>query len=123
VIFYAIASILDHADSEIARLTFQEPSPAPTWTVDTIIRAGLVLGMAVTAGGAASSAPSGSPSARSSPATSRSGLRPARARGMLKGLGSRDLVYLLLLSFVAFRWLAPPLLQPLPVVVGIGSQV
>jgi hypothetical protein len=42
---------------------------------------------------------------------------------MLKGLGSRDLVYLLLLSFVAFRWLAPPLLQPLPVVVGIGSQV
>ena len=70
VIFYAIASILDHADSEIARLTFQEPSPAPTWTVDTIIRAGLVLGMAVTAGGAASSAPSGSPSARSSPATS-----------------------------------------------------
>jgi len=46
----------------------------------------------------------------------------ASAGGILKALGSRDLVYLLLLSFVAFRWLAPPLLQPLAVVVGIGSQ-
>ncbi len=46
----------------------------------------------------------------------------AGAGGMLKTLGSRDLVYLLLLSFVAFRWLAPSLLPPLAVVVGIGSQ-
>jgi len=53
VIFYAIASILDHADGEIARLTFQESQSGANldWTVDTIIHAGLVLGMAVTAEG------------------------------------------------------------------------
>ena len=42
--------------------------------------------------------------------------------GVLKILGSRDLVYVLLLSFVAFRWLVPSLLPPLAVVVTVGSQ-
>ena len=41
---------------------------------------------------------------------------------MFKILGSRDLVYILLLSFVAFRWLVPSLLPPLAVVVTVGSQ-
>ena len=44
------------------------------------------------------------------------------AGGVLKVLGSRDLVYLLLLGFVAFRWLVPSLLPPLAVVVAVGSQ-
>jgi phosphatidylglycerophosphate synthase len=130
VIFYAIASILDHADSEIARLTFQESQSGANldWTVDTIIHAGIVLGMAVTAGGhpmrwvglfGALGITLSALFARYLPLGITAG---ASAGGMLKALGSRDLVYLLLLSFVAFRWLAPPLLQPLAVVVGIGSQ-
>jgi phosphatidylglycerophosphate synthase len=130
VVFYAIASILDHTDGEIARLTFQESQSGANldWTVDTIIHAGLVLGMAVTAGGrpmhwvglfGALGVTLSALFARYLPL----GVVAGRgAGGMLKALGSRDLVYLLLLSFVAFRWLAPSLLQPLAVVVGIGSQ-
>jgi len=130
VIFYAIASILDHADGEIARLTFQESQSGADldWTVDTIIHAGLVLGMALTAGGhpmrwvglfSALGITLSALFARYLPLGITAG---ASAGGMLKALGSRDLVYLLLLSFVAFRWLAPPLLQPLAIVVAIGSQ-
>ena len=130
VILYAIATILDHADGEIARLTYQESQSGANldWTVDTIIHAGLVLGMAVTAGGplmqgvglfGALGVTLSALFARHLPLGMTAG---AGAGGMLKALGSRDLVYLLLLSFVAFRWLAPSLLPPLAVVVGIGSQ-
>jgi len=130
VILYAIATILDHADGEIARLTFQESQSGANldWTVDTIIHAGLVLGMAVTAGGplmqwvglfSALGVTLSALFARYLPLGSTAA---AGAGGVLKALGSRDLVYLLLLSFVAFRWLAPSLLPPLAVVVGIGSQ-
>jgi phosphatidylglycerophosphate synthase len=130
VVFYAIASILDHTDGEIARLTFQESQSGANldWTVDTIIHAGLVLGMAVTAGGrpmhwvglfSALGVTLSALFARYLPLGSTAA---AGAGGMLKALGSRDLVYLLLLSFVALRWLAPSLLPPLAVVVGIGSQ-
>ena len=53
VILYAIATNMDHADGEIARLTFQESRFGAhlDWTIDTIIHSGLMLGMAVTAGG------------------------------------------------------------------------
>ncbi|HYM67194.1 MAG TPA: CDP-alcohol phosphatidyltransferase family protein, partial [Patescibacteria group bacterium] len=53
VILYAVASIVDHADGEIARLTFQESRVGAhlDWAIDTLIHSGLVLGMAVTAGG------------------------------------------------------------------------
>jgi phosphatidylglycerophosphate synthase len=130
VIFYAIASILDHSDGEIARLTFQESQSGANldWTVDTIIHAGLVLGMAVTAGGqtmewvglfSALGVTLSALFARYLPLGIAAG---AGAGGMLKALGSRDLVYVLLLSFAAFRWLAPSLLHPLAVVVGVGSQ-
>src|SRR5260370_6917699 len=48
-----MARIRDHADGEIARLAFQESQFGANldWTIDTIIHSGLVLGMAVTAGG------------------------------------------------------------------------
>jgi phosphatidylglycerophosphate synthase len=130
VILYAIATILDHADGEIARLTYQESQSGANldWTVDTIIHAGLVLGMAVAAGGplmqwvglfSALGVTLSALFARYLPLGSTA---TAGTSGVLKALGSRDLVYLLLLSFVAFRWLAPSLLPPLAVVVGIGSQ-
>jgi len=129
VILYSLASILDHADGEIARLTFQESQSGANldWTVDTIIHAGLVLGMAVTAGGRLMQGVGlfGALGVTLSALFARHLLgstAAAGAGGVLKALGSRDLVYLLLLSFVAFRWLAPSLLPPLAVVVGIGSQ-
>jgi len=130
VILYAIASILDHVDGEVARLTFQESRFGANldWTIDTIIHSGLVLGMAVTAGGA----PSRSVGLWSVVGVTLSALfarylpleipAGASAGGALRALGSRDLVYLLLLTFVACRWLAPSLLHPLAVVVAVGSQ-
>jgi len=130
VILYAVASIVDHADGEIARLTFQESRLGAhlDWAIDTIIHSGLVLGMAVTAGGqlmplvgvlGALGVTLSALFARYLPPEAEEG---ANAGGLLKILGSRDLVYALLLSFVAFRWLAPSLLHPLAVVVALGSQ-
>jgi phosphatidylglycerophosphate synthase len=130
VILYAVASIVDHADGEIARLTFQESRLGAhlDWAIDTIIHSGLVLGMAVTTGGqlmplvgvlGALGVTLSALFARYLPPEAEVG---ANAGGLLKVLGSRDLVYALLLSFVAFRWLAPSLLRPLAVVVALGSQ-
>jgi phosphatidylglycerophosphate synthase len=130
VILYAIATIVDHADGEIARLTFQESRFGAylDWTIDTMIHSGLVLGMAVTAGGemmqlmglfGALGVTLSALFARYLPLESTVGSKPG---GVLKVLGSRDLVYGLLLSFVAFRWLVPSLLPPLAVVVAVGSQ-
>lgn len=130
VILYAMASIVDHADGEIARLTFQESRFGAhlDWAIDTLIHSGLVLGMAVTAGGqlmllggllGALGVTLSALFARHLPPEAEVG---ANAGGLLKVLGSRDLVYALLLSFVAFRWLAPSLLHPLAVVIAVGSQ-
>ena len=55
VLLYALACIVDHADGELARLTFQESrfGASLDWTIDTLIHAGLVLGIGLTAGGPA----------------------------------------------------------------------
>ncbi len=130
VILYALATVLDHADGDIARLTFQESRFGAhlDWTIDTIIHSGLVLGMAVTAGGqlmllaglfSALGVVLSALFARYLPFAIAVGADPG---GVLKTLGSRDLVYILLLSFAAFRWLVPSLLHPLALVVAVGSQ-
>jgi phosphatidylglycerophosphate synthase len=130
VILYAMATIVDHADGEIARLTFQESTFGThlDWAIDTIIHSGLVLGMAVTAGGqlmqlvglfGALGVTLSALFARLLPLEIAAGADPGM---VLKVLGSRDLFYVLLLSFVAFRWLVPSLLPPLAVVVTVGSQ-
>ncbi len=43
--------------------------------------------------------------------------------GLLTHIANRDLFYLVLLSFAALRWLAPPLVFVVAVVVAVGSQV
>ena len=130
VILYAIATIVDHVDGEIARLTFRESRFGAhlDWAIDTIIHSGLVLGMAVTAGGqlmqlvglfSTLGVTLSALFARYLPLEITVG---ADSGMMLKVLGSRDLFYVLLLSFVVFRWLVPSLLHPLAVVVAVGSQ-
>ena len=130
LILYAIATIVDHADGEIARLSLQESRSGANldWTIDTIIHSGLVLGMAVTAGGrsmqllglfSALGVTLSALFARYLPLETAAGANAFRA---LKVLGSRDFVYMLLLSFVIFRWRVPSLLHPLAVVVAAGSQ-
>jgi phosphatidylglycerophosphate synthase len=131
VIVYAIACIVDHSDGEIARLTFQESRFGANldWTIDTIIHAGIVLGIGVTAGGpvmaalgvlGAAGVTLSALFARRLPSEIEVG---ATVGGVLRNIGNRDLFYLLLLAAAALRWLAPPLVGVVTVVVAVGSQV
>jgi len=126
VIVYAIACIVDHSDGEIARLTFQESRLGANldWTIDTIIHAGVVLGIGVTAGGPVMAAMGvlGATGVTLSALFARHLPRETMG-GLLTNIGSRDLFYLLLLSTAALRWLAPPLVGVVTVVVAVGSQV
>ncbi len=127
VLVYALACIVDHADGEIARLTFQESRLGANldWTIDTIIHAGIVLGIGVSSGGrlmgvvgllAAAGVTLSAVFARYLPREIEVG---PTVGGLLKYIAKRDLFYLVLLSFAALRWLAPPLVF----VVAAGSQV
>jgi phosphatidylglycerophosphate synthase len=131
ILLYALASIVDHADGEIARLTFQESRRGANldWTIDTIIHAGIVLGIGVSSGGwhatligllAATGVMLSAVFARHLPHEIEIG--PA-VGGLLTHIANRDLFYLVLLSFATLRWLAPSLVFVVAVVVAVGSQV
>lgn len=131
VLLYAVASIVDHSDGELARLTFQESRFGAhlDWAIDTIIHSVLVLAMAVSAGGGPVVLGIGGVGAigvalsaffaRHLPHEIEVG---PTIGGVLKNMGNRDLFYLLLLAFVLFRWLFPPVLPALAAVVAVGSQ-
>lgn len=130
VLLYALACIVDHSDGELARLTFQESSFGAhlDWAIDTAIHSVMVLAMAVTAGGAPSLAFGVAGAigvilsallARALPQEIEVG---QTIGGVLKGMGNRDLFYLLLLAFVLLRWMLPALLPALMVMVALGSQ-
>jgi phosphatidylglycerophosphate synthase len=130
VIVYAIACIVDHSDGELARLTFQESRFGANldWTIDTVIHAGVVLGIGVAAGGSVMAVLGGLGAtgvalsallARHLPREIEVG---RTVGGLLTNIGNRDLFYLLLLATVALRWLAPPLVGAVTVVVAVGSQ-
>ena len=130
VVLYALASIVDHSDGELARLTFRESRLGAhlDWLVDTVIHASLVLAMAVTAGGAVSAcvgvAAAGGVTlsallARKLPREIEVG--PSLG-GALRHMGNRDLFYAVLLVFVALRGAVPSLLPALAVLVATGSQ-
>jgi phosphatidylglycerophosphate synthase len=130
IAFYALASILDHSDGELARLTYQESRFGAhlDWAIDTIIHAGVVLGMGLTAGGpvalavgiaAAGGVTASAWFARILPHEIEVG---EAVGGALEDMGNRDFFYLLLLAFVLFRWTATGLLLPLALLVALGSQ-
>jgi phosphatidylglycerophosphate synthase len=131
VVAYALACIVDHADGEIARLTFQESRLGANldWTIDTIIHVGIVLGIGVSSGGrlmggvgllAAIGVTLSAVFARYLPREIEVG---PSVGGLLTHIANRDLFYLVLLSFAALRWLAPSLVFVVAVVVAAGSQV
>lgn len=131
VIVYAIACIVDHSDGEIARLTFQESRFGANldWTIDTIIHAGVVLGIGVTAGGSvmATLGVLGAAGVTLSALVVRYLPREIEVGrtvgGLLTNIGNRDFFYLMLLSAAGLRWLAPWLVGAVTVVVAVGSQV
>ena len=130
VLLYAVASIVDHADGEIARLTFQESRLGANldWTIDTIIHAGIVLGIGVSAGGwhtaavgllAAVGVTLSAIFARYLPREIEVG---PTIGGLLTHIANRDLFYLVLLAFAILRWLAPSLVFVVAGMVAVGSQ-
>jgi phosphatidylglycerophosphate synthase len=130
VLLYAVASIVDHSDGEIARLTFQESRFGANldWTIDTIIHAGLVLGIGVTAGGpvmwmagllGVAGVTLSALFARYLPRELEVG---PSVGGVLKHIANRDLFYLVLVASAALRWLAPSFVAAVAVVVAVGSQ-
>jgi phosphatidylglycerophosphate synthase len=131
VLAYALACIVDHADGEIARLTFQESRLGANldWAIDTMIQAGIVLGLGVSSGGpvmtvvgllAAIGVTLSAVFTRYLPREIEAG---PSAGGLLTHLTSRDAFYLVLLSFAALRWLAPSLVFVVAAIVAVGSQV
>jgi phosphatidylglycerophosphate synthase len=130
VLAYALACIVDHADGELARLTFQESRLGATldWAIDTIIQAGIVLGLGVSSGGtimavvgvlAAIGVTLSAVVTRYLP---REIEVDPTAGGLLTHIASRDVFYLVLLAFAALRWLAPSLVFVVAVIVAAGSQ-
>jgi phosphatidylglycerophosphate synthase len=123
VLAYALACIVDHADGEIARLTFQESRLGANldWTIDTIIHVGIVLGIGVSSGGRLMGVVVGLLAAAG--VTLSAVFTRHLPRERIKNIASRDLFYLVLLSFATLHWLAPPLVFVVAVVVAVGSQV
>ena len=130
VLLYALACIVDHADGELARLTFQESrfGAILDWTIDTLIHAGLVLGIGLTAGGpamlvvgllGAAGVTLSALFARYLPQDIGIG---RTAGGVLRNIANRDLFYLLLLGAATLRLVAPALVGVAAVVVAVGSQ-
>jgi phosphatidylglycerophosphate synthase len=130
VLLYALACIVDHADGELARLTFRESrfGASLDWTIDTLIHAGLVLGIGLTAGGpammvvgllGAAGVTLSALFARYLPHEIEIG---PTVGGVLRNIANRDLFYLLLLGAATLRLLAPGLVSVAAVVVAVGSQ-
>ena len=132
LILYMLAVIVDHSDGEVARLTFQESAFGDRldFVSDTMIHGALVLGMGVTASRAGGSVTvvAGAAAAfgvvlsalfaRFLPETP----REERLATVLKGLGTRDLFYVVLLAFLLGLWYAPQVLPLLVGVLAVGSQ-
>lgn len=133
LILYMLSVVADHSDGEIARLTFQE-SAFGEWldfSVDTLIHALLVLGMGFTAraaGGSFAIAAGGAAAFGVLMSASFARLlsteaNPEEGLGrFLRGLGNRDLFYLILVLFIGSLWIAPGFLPFLVGVLAVGSQ-
>jgi phosphatidylglycerophosphate synthase len=130
---YTLAVVVDHSDGEIARLTFQE-SAFGEWldfSIDTLIHAGLVLAMGMTAqsvGGALMVIAGGFGafgvimSALFTRFLSKSGQGKEPLGNALRGMGNRDPFYLVLAAFILSLWQAPGLLPLLVGILAVGSQ-
>ncbi|MBI4561864.1 MAG: CDP-alcohol phosphatidyltransferase family protein [Candidatus Rokubacteria bacterium] len=131
--FYLLEVVADHADGAIARLTFQE-SHLGRWldvSVDTASTTLLVLGMAATAsavgghltfltGGVA-----GFGIIMSALFANFLPPRPNRLRRLahlLRGIGNRDMFYLVIVLFIFLLWKAQWLLPYLIGLLAVGSQ-
>lgn len=127
---YAAAVVLDHADGEVARLTFAESSFGRRLdvAVDTVVHVLLVLALGAAAQQAAGSgAAAGGLAAAgvvgSTLVTQRSpGAPSGAAGGALAALGNRDGYYAMLVVFVVLVAVLPAALPVLMLVVAAGCH-
>jgi phosphatidylglycerophosphate synthase len=129
LVMYALATVLDHADGEVARLTFQESrfGARLDWASDTLIHGVAVLAMGVSAGdaGLALGILGGVGVGLAAEFARRLRRRSAPGETMhevLRSTGNRDAFYLVLLGFVLLRWWLPGLLPALAGLVAAGSH-
>jgi phosphatidylglycerophosphate synthase len=128
---YAAAVVLDHADGEVARLTFTE-STLGEWldvVADTVVHAALVVAMGVSAAeasgrgvavlgmAAAAGIVLSAALTKVVPPPEGGGLRDLLVR-----LGNRDGFYAALVAFILLLAFAPSLLPILLIVVTVGSH-
>ena len=131
LVLYAVAGVLDHADGQVARLTFTE-SALGEWldvAADTVVHAALVGAMGV---GAARASGQGvallgvvaAAGVVLSAALQKILPPPAggRLRELLTRLGNRDGFYGAFVAFIVLLATAPALLPVLLVVVTLGSH-
>lgn len=130
LLLYAVSVVLDHSDGEVARLTLAE-SRVGEWldvASDTLIHAGLVIAMGVTAAAASGRGAGLGAIAAVGIAASAwlAKLAPApsagRVGGLLAGLGNRDGFYAMLLTFILALAVAKTALPALMIVVAVGAH-
>jgi hypothetical protein len=130
---YLLASVADHADGQLARLTGRV-SAVGRWLdvfADTVIQIAVVLGMAETA------RPRGGDVMLLVGAAAACGLAlsalcvnflppctsdPGHAASLLRGLANRDPFYCVLLAFFFLLWADPRRLPDLLWILAVGSQ-
>ena len=131
LLLYAAAVVLDHADGQVARLTFTE-STLGEWldvVADTLVHAALVVAMGVSAAEASGRGVAALGIVAASGVVLSAALAkvvpPPEAgwlRGLLVGLGNRDGFYAAVLAFIVLLAFAPALLPLLLIVVTAGSH-
>lgn len=131
LLLYAVAVIVDHADGQVARLTFTE-STFGEWldvVADTVVHAALVAAMGVSAAeasgrGVASLGLVAAAGVVLSAALAKVLPPPDGGwfRGLLARLGNRDGFYATLVAFILLLATAPAALPLLVIVVALGSH-
>jgi len=133
LVAYLLSVVVDHADGDIARLSFEE-SALGQWldvSADTITHALVTLAIAVTAsraggplmllGGALASVGVVMSALVANLVLPRMG-RPQQLGRALTRLGTRDTFYLVLIAFIALLWTTPAGLPFLVGLLALGSQ-
>ncbi|MGH7277192.1 MAG: CDP-alcohol phosphatidyltransferase family protein, partial [Candidatus Rokuibacteriota bacterium] len=131
MLLYVAGVVLDHADGEVARVTYAESRLGGILdvAVDTVVHTVLVLAMGVAAqriaggGSALLGVAAAAGIAGSAVVTQRWPVTaPGAAGRLLARIGTRDLYYAMLLAFIAARATVPPALPGLMLLIALGAH-
>jgi phosphatidylglycerophosphate synthase len=127
ILLYWLASVVDHCDGELARLTRQESAFGARldWVVDTVVHTGIALAIAVTGRCtilvATLAAAGVALSAWFAPRATRK-IETVGLGQVFSTLGTRDPFYAVLGAFALLVWFRPALVSALALLVAVGSH-